>query len=119
MVVGERYDSYESWRIRPGARAVGVAAGMAIGTMLAKPPTSSTTIVVNGTSYMYKDGDYFARVINAGEVVYQAVPAPAGAIITTLPAGCSSVSVGGATYSQCGGTHYQRVSSGYQVVVLN
>ena len=53
-----------------------------------------------------------------GAVVYQAVAAPVGAIITTLPAGCSSVRVGAATYSQCGSTYYERVSSGYRVVVL-
>jgi hypothetical protein len=47
------------------------------------------------------------------------VPAPAGAIIATLPAGCTTVNVGGVAYSQCGTTHYQRVSNGYQVVVLH
>jgi len=57
-------------------------------------------------------------VMSSGTVVYQAVAPPAGAIITTLPAGCTSVQVGGAAYSQCGPTHYQRVSTGYQVVVL-
>jgi hypothetical protein len=43
---------------------------------------------------------------------------PAGAIIATLPTGCSSVRVGGVAYTQCGATHYQRVANGYQVVVV-
>ena len=42
----------------------------------------------------------------------------AGAIITTLPAGCQTVRVNNAAYSQCGTTYYTRVSNGYQVVVL-
>ena len=74
--------------------------------------------MVTGTSYMYDDGVYYARVMNGGEVAYQVVPAPAGAIIATLPSGCSDVRVGGVAYSQCGQTHYQKVSTGYQVVVL-
>jgi hypothetical protein len=51
-------------------------------------------------------------------VAYQVVAPPAGAIITTLPAGCQTVRVNNAAYSQCGTTYYTRVSNGYQVVVL-
>ena len=54
--------------------------------------------------------------MSSGAVVYQVVDAPAGAIITTLPAGCQNVNVGNAAYSQCGTTYYSRVSNGYQVV---
>ena len=61
---------------------------------------------------------YYTRVMTSGDVTYQVVAPPAGAIITTLPAGCQSVRVGNATYTQCGPTYYTRVSSGYQVVVL-
>jgi Family of unknown function (DUF6515) len=46
------------------------------------------------------------------------VPALAGAIIATLPRSCSSVRVGGVAYTQCGPTYYQRVATGYQVVVV-
>jgi hypothetical protein len=46
------------------------------------------------------------------------VEPPMGAVIATLPAGCTSVNQGGVTYSQCGTTYYQRVSSGYQVVTI-
>jgi Family of unknown function (DUF6515) len=56
--------------------------------------------------------------MSGGSVVYQVVGAPAGAIIRTLPAGCSSVRFGGVAYSQCGSTYYNRVATGYQVVVL-
>jgi len=67
---------------------------------------------------MYSSGEFYARVIYGGEVAYQVVPAPAGAIIATLPGGCTSVRVGGAAYTQCGPTYYQRVGNGYQVVVV-
>jgi hypothetical protein len=117
VVVGERYESHEGWKTAAGV-AAGVATGIAIGTMLSRPPAASTTVVVSGTSYMYSDGAYYARVLSGGAVAYQVVPAPAGAIIATLPRSCSSVRVGGVAYTQCGPTYYQRVSSGYQVVVV-
>jgi hypothetical protein len=68
---------------------------------------------------MYADGAYYQQVYQGGQVAYQVVPAPAGAIITTLPSGCTTVVQGGVSYSQCSGTYYQRVSNGYQVVYLN
>ena len=113
VVVGERYESYEAWR---GVAAVG--AGIAIGTMLARPPAAATTVVVSSSTYYYHDNAYYTRVMTGGEVAYQVVDPPAGAIITTLPAGCKTVNVSGAAYSQCGTTYYSRVASGYQVVVL-
>ena len=50
---------------------------------------------------------------------YQVCAPPMGAIIVTLPAGCTTVRVGGVAYSKCGVTHYQRVATGYKVVVLH
>jgi Family of unknown function (DUF6515) len=55
---------------------------------------------------------------NQGEVVYQAIPAPPGAIITTLPAGCTVQMRDGVSYQYWGSTYYMRVSTGYQVVVF-
>jgi Family of unknown function (DUF6515) len=59
-----------------------------------------------------------ARVVSGGSIAYQVVPAPAGAIVATLPARCTSVRVGGVAYTQCGPTYYHHVATGYQVVVL-
>ena len=112
VVAGERYESYEGWRM-----AAGVATGIAVGTMLARPPTTSVTVVSSGTNYMYADGAYYEQVFYGGEVSYQVVNAPAGAVITTLPGGCTTVVMQGASVHQCGSTYYKRVSSGYQVVV--
>ena len=46
------------------------------------------------------------------------VAAPQGAVIVTLPAGCTTTVVGGVTSQQCGSTYYQRVNTGYRVVVF-
>jgi hypothetical protein len=113
VVGGERYESYEGWRV-----AAGVATGIAVGTMLARPPAASTTVVVSGTNYMYADGAYYEQVYYGGEVSYRVVTAPPGAVIVTLPTGCSTTVVGGVAYQQCGSTYYQRVSTGYRVVVF-
>ncbi len=113
VVAGERYESYEGWRV-----AAGVATGIAVGTMLARPPTTSVTVVASGTNYMYADGAYYEQVMYGGQVSYQVVTAPAGAIITTLPAGCTTTIVNNVSVQQCGATYYRRVSTGYQVVVF-
>jgi hypothetical protein len=113
VVGGERYESYEGWKV-----AAGVATGIAVGTMLARPPTASVTVVSSGTNYMYADGAFFEQVYYGGEVSYRVVAAPAGAIITTLPGGCTTTVMGGVSVQQCGSTYYKRVSNGYQVVVF-
>ena len=113
VVVADRYESYDAWKA-----VAAVGAGIAIGTMLAKPPAAAKTVVVTESSYLYDDGVFYTKVMSSGTVVYQVVDAPAGAIVTTLPAGCKSVNVSNAAYQQCGATYYSRVSNGYQVVVL-
>ena len=113
VVVGNRYESYEAWRI-----AAGVGTAIAVGTMLARPPRAAVTVAYGGSSYWYEGGAYYTRVISGGAPVYQVVAPPAGIVIATLPAGCRSVRVGGVAYSQCGPTYYQRVGTGYRVVVL-
>ena len=103
---------YEGWKV-----AAGVATGIAVGTMLARPPRASTTVVVSGANYYYADGAYYEQVSYGGSVSYRVVTAPAGAIITTLPGSCTTTVMGGVAVQQCGPTYYRRVSTGYQVVV--
>lgn len=95
-----------------------MASGIAIGTMLARPPTRSVTVVTGGTNYLYADGAYYEQVYYGGQVSYRVVAAPVDAIITTLPAGCVTTVMNGVSVSQCGGSYYRRVSTGYQVVVF-
>jgi hypothetical protein len=76
VVVGERYEDHNGWAV-----AAGVATGIAIGTMLARPPSGATTVVVGGTTYWSSGGAYYARVYSGGSVMYQVVPAPAGVVV--------------------------------------
>ena len=117
VIVGGRYEDNEGWKTAARV-AGGVAAGIAIGTMLSRPPSNAVTIAVSGTNYWYDDGVYYGRAFQGGDVVYQVVPAPSGAVIVSLPGGCTSVRRGNVTYSQCGSTYYQRISGGYRVVVF-
>jgi len=71
VVVGDRYESYEAWRVVAGA-----ATAIAVGTMLANPPTAATTVMVNGTSYWVHQNTYYSRVYSNGAVAYQVVAKP-------------------------------------------
>ena len=83
------YEDNDAWRTAAGV-AVGVAAGIAIGTLLAKPPAQAAPVVVSSTTYLYENGTFYTKAMHEGQVVYQVVEPPPGAIIPTLPAGCTS-----------------------------
>jgi hypothetical protein len=120
VIVGERHEDHEGWKTA-AAVAGGVAAGIGVGTMLARPPAAATTVAVGGTTYWYDSGAYYSRVYQGGSVAYQVVPAPVGAVgavITTLPGGCVTTRMGGVVYRQCGANYYQQVSGGWRVAVI-
>lgn len=71
VVVGNNYESYEAWRV-----VAGTTRAIAIGTMLARPPTAATTTVVAGTTYWVYQNTYYARAYSNGAVVYQVVARP-------------------------------------------
>lgn len=71
VVVGKRYEDYDAWRL-----VAGVGAAIAIGTMLARPPAASTTVVISGTTYWRYQNTYYTRVYSSGSVAYQVVAAP-------------------------------------------
>jgi hypothetical protein len=48
---GNAYEDHDGWKV-----AAGVAAGIAVGTMLARPPASYTTVVVGSSSYYVPTG---------------------------------------------------------------
>src|SRR5215813_7936433 len=64
-------EGYEAWRA-----VAGVSAAIAIGTMLARPPSAATTVVVNGTTYWVYQNTYYMRVYSGGNVAYQVVAPP-------------------------------------------
>jgi hypothetical protein len=118
VVVGDRYEDHDGWKVAAGV-AAGVATGIAVGTMLSRPPAAATTIVVGGSSYWYHEGAFYGRVYQGGQVVYQVVPPPMGAIVPVLPGGCRAISTGRVAVESCGGYYYQRVSNGFQVVAIH
>ena len=91
-MVADRYESYDAWKA-----VAAVGAGIAIGTMLAKPPAAAKPVVVDGIDLLLPRQHLLHAVMTSGEVVYQVVAPPAGAIITTLPAGCKTVNVNNAS----------------------
>ena len=111
---GESYESYEAW----GAVA-GFGVGMVIGTLLAQPPDEAEVVVVQETPYYVHEHVYYEEVYHGGEVQYQAVPPPPGAIVTTLPEGCYETAVADVTYQFCDNVYYLPVSGGYEVVDLD
>ena len=80
------------------------------------PPVGAIIIMVAGVAYMMgKDGSYSKQTTSSdGKVVYQSVPPPQGAKITTLPAERVLVTVKGTTYYLSANAFYRRVMSGSQ-----
>lgn len=89
------------------------------GTILEYAPSTAMPLMVGSARYYYDNNTFFAEVFDGGSVVYQVVPAPLGAVITILPAGCMPQYFNGKSFTVCGGTYYQQVAGGYQVVALN
>jgi hypothetical protein len=75
------------------------------------PPIGATILMIAGVAYLVsKSGSYSKQTTSSdGKVVYQSVPAPAGATLRTLPAERVLVTVSGTTYYLSANTFYRRV----------
>ncbi len=80
------------------------------------PPPGATILVIAGVKYLVsQDGSYCKQTTTSdGKTAYQAVPAPQGAAMATLPATRVLVSVGGTTYYVSANAFYRRVMNGAQ-----
>jgi hypothetical protein len=80
------------------------------------PPVGATMLMVAGVTYLVtKEGSYAKQTTTSnGSVAYQAVPAPAGATLPTLPPERVLVTVSGTTYYLHANTFYKRVPQGAQ-----
>ena len=80
------------------------------------PPPGATILVIAGIRYLVsQDGSYCKQTTtSSGKTTYQAVPAPQGATMATLPVTRVLVSVSGTTYYLSGNAFYRRVMNGAQ-----
>ena len=80
------------------------------------PPPGATILMIAGVKYLVsQDGSYCKQTTTSdGKTAYQAVPAPQGAAMATLPATRVLVSVAGTTYYLSANAFYRRVMNGAQ-----
>ncbi len=78
----------------------------------ARRPSLAVGIFVGGIPYDYCEGSFYRH----GPRGYVIVPAPVGAVVTTLPSGCRTVIINGVVYKVYDGAYYQSVPGGYAVV---
>ena len=80
------------------------------------PPPGATILMILGVKYLVsQDGSYCRQTTTSnGTTAYQAVPAPQGAVMATLPATRVLVSVAGTTYYLSANAFYRRVMNGAQ-----
>lgn len=111
VVTGNSYYDYNSWS---GSAAHGNMIPM--GTLVEVLPSTATPVMVGGSRYYYDTNIFLTEVFDGGMLLYQVVPAPIGAVVSTLPAGCTVQYFNGKSFSICGNTYYKQVAGGYQVV---
>ena len=80
------------------------------------PPPGATILIIAGVKYLVsQDGSYCKQTTTSdGKTAYQAVPAPQGATMATLPATRVLVTVAGTTYYLSANAFYRRVMNGAQ-----
>ena len=80
------------------------------------PPPGATILMIAGVKYLVsQDGSYCKQTTTSdGKTAYQAVPAPQGATMATLPATRVLVTVAGTTYYLSANAFYRRVMNGAQ-----
>lgn len=75
-------------------------------------PLAAATLIIAGATYYYEEGVYYQRRGNQ----YIVIPAPVGAVVTTIPAGYQPVIIDGVPYYAINGVTYMSTPYGYQVV---
>jgi len=114
VYVGDYYQDYSGYVATDPS-----VAAIPIGTILEYAPSSAVPVMVKGSRYYYENNIYLAEVFDGTSVVYQVVPAPLGAVVTQLPAGCVVQNYNGKSFQLCGNTYYRQVAGGFEVVALN
>ena len=79
---------------------------------------TATGYVTDFVGYYYDDGLYYQEVYAEGEVAYQVIEPPIGAVVEELPAGCTDYVLEGVNYKNCGGIYYEPDGLSWKVVHL-
>jgi hypothetical protein len=75
-------------------------------------PFAAATLIIAGMSYYYWQGEFYRRERER----YVVIPAPVGAVVTTIPSGYQPVIIDGTPYYIINGVTYMYTPYGYQVV---
>jgi hypothetical protein len=99
------------------ASVASVAPSAIVGTLVATLPSGAQNVSVGDTVYYQHGHHYYERVYYGGDVLYQAVSPPIGAVVPTLPPDCRMAKpAADATDRVCDGVRYLPVEGGYRVV---
>jgi hypothetical protein len=75
-------------------------------------PTEFDPLSVDGRTYYYSGGTFYRR----DRSQFSDVPAPLGALVTSLPSGqFAEVKISGTRYATYNGVYYKKVAGGYEV----
>ncbi|MGA7932351.1 MAG: DUF6515 family protein [Kovacikia sp.] len=96
----------------PGWGLAGLATGLAIGATLTTPPPYYTPVVVEGNNYIYSDGVF----LQPSGSSYVVIKPPIGAVVPSIPDGCTTTDIGGVVYYDCSGIIYQPFYQGSNIV---
>lgn len=97
----------------PSKHSHAPARGPSIGAYVGiQAPKGSVEIRVGNFSFRYNNGTFYKHTKHG----YVVTKAPRGAIIHTLPPGCSRVVVGGYVYYSSNNVYYRQAPNGYIVV---
>ena len=75
-------------------------------------PRGILRIILGGLEFYYAEGMFYRAVADH----YVVVPAPVGAVVTSVPAGCQPLIIEGTPHYLINGTTYVYTGVGYQVV---
>jgi Family of unknown function (DUF6515) len=100
------------YRTPPGWGLATFTTGLVIGATINSRPPYYNTVVVGGSNYIYSDGVFLQPRGNS----YIVIAPPIGAVVPSIPDGCSATNQGGVVYYDCSGVVYQPFYQGSNLV---
>jgi hypothetical protein len=100
------------YRTPPGWKFAAFTTGLVIGAAINTRPPYYSPVVVGGNNYIYSDGVFLQPRGNS----YVVIAPPVGAVVPSIPEGCSATNQGGVIYYDCSGVIYQPFYQGSDLV---